>query len=103
MMAAMMFASVSPTVALYSRMTRRRARLAPLVFTSGYLLTWSGAGLLAFGISVVAALITAEKTLPWSRTVTYGTAAILLLLGVWVVAAPDVIPGLNVPGDGSMN
>ena len=51
MMAAMMFPSVSPTVALYSRMTRRRAPLAPLLFTSGYLLTWSGAGLLAFGIS----------------------------------------------------
>jgi hypothetical protein len=37
MMAAMMFPSVSPTVALYSRMTRRRAPVAPLVFTSGYL------------------------------------------------------------------
>lgn len=199
MMAAMMFPSVSPTVALYSRMTRRRAPLAPLVFTSGYLLTWSGAGLLAFGISdigsnllgdelawnragrwvvsatllaaalyeltpfkdvclgkcrsplgfllgswrggvsgalqmgtrhgawcvgccwalmatlfalgvmsiawmaFVAALIAAEKTLPWRRGVTYGTAAILLLLAVLVVAAPDVIPGLTVPGDGSMN
>jgi predicted metal-binding membrane protein len=199
MMAAMMFPSVSPTVALYSRMTRRRAPLAPLVFTSGYLLTWSGAGLLAFGISnlggnllgdalawnragrwvvgatllaaalyeltpfkdvclgkcrsplgflvgswrgglsgalqmgtrhgawcvgccwalmaalfalgvmsiawmaFVAALIAAEKTLPWRRTVTYGTAAILLLLGVLVVLAPAAIPGLTVPGDGSMN
>lgn len=194
MMSAMMFPSVSPTVALYSRMTRRRAPLAPLVFTAGYLLTWSGAGLLAFGISglggsllgdelawgkagrwvtgaillaaalyeltplkdvclgkcrsplgflvgswrggfsgalqmgtrhgawcvgccwalmaalfalgvmsiawmaFVAALIAAEKTLPWRRTVTYGTAAILSLLGVLVVAAPDVIPGLTIPG-----
>ena len=51
MMAAMMFPSVSPTVALYSRMTRSRAPLAPLVFTSGYLLTWTAAGLLAYGIS----------------------------------------------------
>jgi len=198
MMAAMMFPSVSPTVALYSRMTRQRAPLGPLFFTSGYLLTWSAAGLLAFGISglggsllgdeiawdragrwitgailvvaalyeltplkdvclgkcrsplgflvsswrdglsgalqmgmrhgawcvgccwalmaalfalgvmsiawmaFVAALIAAEKTLPWRRTVTYGTAAILLLLGVLVVAAPDLIPGLTVPGNGSM-
>jgi len=198
MMAAMMFPSVSPTVALYSRMTRRRAPLAPLVFTSGYLLTWSGAGLLAFAISelggnllgdelawnragrwvvgatllvaalyeltplkdvclgkcrsplgfllgswrgglsgalqmgtrhgawcvgccwalmaalfalgvmsiawmaFVAALIAAEKTLPWRRTVTYGTAVILLLLAGMVVAAPDVIPGLTIPGGGSM-
>jgi predicted metal-binding membrane protein len=198
MMAAMMFPSVSPTVALYSRMTRGRTPLAPLVFTSAYLLTWTVAGLLAFGISglgdalvgtdlswnragrwvaggilvaaaayeltplkhvclakcrtplgfllgswrgglsgalqmgakhgalcfgccwalmaalfalgvmsiawmgFVAALIAAEKTLPWGRPVTYGTAAILLLLGVLLVAAPGAIPGLTMPGDGSM-
>jgi predicted metal-binding membrane protein len=199
MMAAMMFPSVSPTVALYSRMTRSRAPLAPLVFTSGYLLTWTAAGLLAFGISdlggsalgdelswnnagrwvaggillvaalyeltpfkdlclakcrsplgfllgswrgglsgalqmgtrhgawcvgccwalmaalfalgamsiawmaFVAALIAAEKTLPLGRSVTYGIAAILLLLGVLMVAAPDAIPGLTIPGGDSMN
>jgi predicted metal-binding membrane protein len=199
MMAAMMLPSVSPTVALYSRMTRRRAPLAPLVFASGYLLTWSGAGVLAFGISdlagnllgdelawssagrwvagaillaaalyeltplkdvclgkcrsplgfllgswrgglagalqmgirhgawcvgccwalmaalfalgvmsiawmaFVAALIAAEKTLPWRRTATYGTAAILLVLGVLLFTAPDVIPGFTIPGDNSMN
>ena len=199
MMAAMMFPSVSPTVALYSRMTRTRVPLAPLVFTSGYLLTWTAAGLLAFGISdlggsalgdelswdkagrwvaggilvaaalyeltplkdlclakcrsplgfllgswrgglsgalqmgarhgawcvgccwplmaalfalgvmsiawmaFVAALIAAEKTLPWGRAVTYGTAAILLVLGVLLVAAPDAIPGLTIPSSGSMN
>jgi predicted metal-binding membrane protein len=199
MMAAMMFPSVSPTVALYSRMTRSRAPLGPLVFTSGYLLTWAAAGVLAFGISdlasgllgsslawdnagrwvaggilvaaavyeltpvkdvclthcrsplgflmsswrdglsgalsmgtrhgawcvgccwalmaslfalgvmsiawmaFVAALIAAEKTLPWGRAVTYGTAAILLVLGILLIAAPDAIPGLTIPGsDGSM-
>jgi predicted metal-binding membrane protein len=199
MMAAMMFPSVSPTVALYFQMTRSRAPLAPLVFTSGYLLTWTTAGLLAFGISdlgasllddelswnkagrwvaggilvaaalyeltplkhvclakcrsplgfllgswrgglsgalqmgtkhgawcvgccwalmaalfalgvmsiawmaLVAALIAAEKTLPWRRSVTYGTAAILLVLGVLLVAAPEAIPGLTIPGGDSMN
>jgi predicted metal-binding membrane protein len=51
MMTAMMLPSVSPTVALYSRMTRTRAPLRPLVFTSGYLLVWGAAGLVAFGIS----------------------------------------------------
>ena len=51
MMAAMMFPSVSPTVALYARMTRRRAPLAPLVFVSGYLFVWATAGLVAFGLS----------------------------------------------------
>jgi predicted metal-binding membrane protein len=194
MMAAMMFPSVSPTVALYSRMTRSRRPLAPLVFTSGYLFTWTGVGILAFGISelggsflgdefswnragrwvaggilvaaavyeltpakdlclgkcrsplgfllgswrgslsgalqmgakhgawcvgccwalmaalfalgvmsiawmaVVAALIAAEKLLPWGRAVTYGTAAILLLLAALVLAAPEAIPGLTIPG-----
>ncbi len=44
MMAAMMLPSVSPTVALYARMSRDRAPLAPLFFVAGYLVTWAGAG-----------------------------------------------------------
>src|SRR3954462_10472440 len=50
MMAAMMFPSVAPTVALYSRMTRRRSPLSPLLFVAGYLATWTGAGLVAFAL-----------------------------------------------------
>src|SRR5829696_3474662 len=50
MMAAMMFPSVAPTVALYARMTRRRAAAAPLLFTGGYVATWAAAGLLAYGL-----------------------------------------------------
>jgi predicted metal-binding membrane protein len=198
MMAAMMFPSVAPTVALYARMTRGRTRLAPLLFALGYLLTWATAGVLAFAIAkaggrivgdplawdragrwvaggtlvaaaayeltplkdvclgkcrsplgfllgawrdgrigalqmgakhgawctgccwalmaslfalgvmsiawmaVVAGLIAFEKLIPWRRTATYGTAAILLVLGVLVLAAPDAIPLLNVPGDSPM-
>ena len=49
MMAAMMFPSVSPTVALYARMAHRRRSAAPLVFAAGYLVTWTAAGLLAYG------------------------------------------------------
>src|SRR5438477_3642566 len=49
MMAAMMFPSVAPTVALYSRLTERRAPWAPFVFTAGYLLTWAATGLVAYG------------------------------------------------------
>ena len=52
MMAAMMFPSVAPTAALYSRMTRQRSPLSPLMFASGYLFTWAGAGVLAFAIAV---------------------------------------------------
>src|SRR5204863_30244 len=48
MMAAMMFPSVAPTVALYSRMTRTRSPLGPLLFAAGYLVTWGAAGLAAF-------------------------------------------------------
>jgi predicted metal-binding membrane protein len=200
MMAAMMFPSVSPTVALYARMAAREPRVAPLVFAAGYLLTWAAAGVLAYAVAqlgagllgselawdragrwfaggtlvvaavyeltplkdaclarcrsplgfllgnwraglagalqlgarhgawcvgccwalmaslfalgvmsiawmaFVAALIAAEKTLPWGRAVTWGTAALLLVIGVVLIAAPDAIPGLTIPGDGgSMN
>ena len=197
MMAAMMFPSVAPTVALFARMSGG-SRVRPLVFTGGYLLTWVGAGLAAFVIgltatglagdalsweragrpvagavlviaagyeltplknvclgkcrsplgallgswrdgwlgaarmgakngawcvgccwalmaslfalgvmsvvwmAVVAAFIALEKLLPWRRTATYGTAAILLLLGVLVLLAPNALPGLTVPPDGRM-
>src|SRR4051794_33917350 len=52
MMAAMMFPSVAPTVALYARMNR--SRLAPMVFVAGYLITWTGAGVIAFLVGVLA-------------------------------------------------
>jgi predicted metal-binding membrane protein len=48
-------------------------------------------------MAFVAALIAIEKTLPWRRAVTWGTAALLLLLAVAVVAAPHAVPGLTVP------
>ena len=49
MMAAMMFPSVAPTVALYARMARRTSPVAPLLFAAGYLVTWVVPGLLAYG------------------------------------------------------
>jgi predicted metal-binding membrane protein len=193
MMAAMMFPSLAPTVALYSRMTRRRGPGRPLLFTGGYLLVWGTAGLGAYGLfalgrsllgndlawqaggrwfaggvlavaalyeltplkaaclakcrspvgflvgtwrdgrlgalemgsrhaawclgccwalmaalfalgvmslswmAFVAALIALEKTVPWRRAVTWGTAAILLALAIALVAVPDDVPGLVVP------
>ena len=50
MMAAMMFPSVSPTVALYARMSR--SRVLPVAFTTGYLATWAAAGVVAFLIAL---------------------------------------------------
>ena len=197
MMAAMMFPSVAPTVALYSRMTKSRSPSAPLVFTSGYLVAWAGVGLVAFLVAAVgrvfgdplawdgagrwvagvtllvaavyeltplkdvclgkcrsplgfllgswrdgrtgalqmgarhggwcigccwalmaslfalgvmsilwmafvAGLIAFEKLIPWRRAATYGTAGVLLVLGVLLLVAPDAIPGLTIPSSGSM-
>jgi predicted metal-binding membrane protein len=197
MMAAMMFPSVSPTVALYARMSR--SRVLPVAFTAGYLVTWAAAGVVAFLVgqaatraadgvlswdsaghavagvallvaagyeltplkdvclgkcrsplgallgswrsgwsgalrmglangawcvgccwalmvslfalgvmsvtwmAVVAGLIAIEKTSPWRRVATYGTTVVLVLLGVVLLVAPDALPGLTVPGDGSMS
>ena len=50
MMAAMMFPSLSPTVALYASMTRRRGIDRPLLFGAAYLLVWGVAGLGAYGL-----------------------------------------------------
>jgi predicted metal-binding membrane protein len=195
MMAAMMFPSVAPTVALYARMTKSRLPLAPAAFTAGYLLTWTAAGVAAWTIALgisrlaggvlawghagrwlagatviiaavyeltplkdvclgkcrsplgfllgswrdgllgglrmgakngawcvgccwalmaslfalglmslvwmafVAALIALEKTLPWRRLATYGTAATLVCLGILVLASPAAVPALTIPSD----
>jgi predicted metal-binding membrane protein len=198
MMAAMMLPSVAPTVALYSRMTKSRSPIAPLLFTAGYLVAWAAIGAVVFGVAFaggrawgnvlawdragrwvagatlivaavyeltplkdvclgkcrsplgfllgawrggpvgglrmgvrhggwcigccwalmaslfalgvmslvwmafVAGLIAFEKLVPSRRTATYGTAAVLVVLGVLLIAAPDAIPGLTIPGNGSM-
>jgi predicted metal-binding membrane protein len=194
MMAAMMFPSVSPTVALYARMTIGQSVARPVVFALGYLLTWATAGALVFAVAfvggqivgdvlawqrggrwvaaatlivaaayeltplkdaclgrcrsplglllgswrdgsagalrmgvqngawcvgccwalmasffalgimsavwmaLVAGLIAIEKTLPWRRVATYGTAGVLLALGVLLLAIPEAVPSLTVPG-----
>jgi predicted metal-binding membrane protein len=62
---------------------------ALILFALGVMsLTW---------MAVVAGLIAIEKTLPWRRVATWGTAAILLLLAVSVLIAPHHVPGLVVP------
>ena len=50
MMAAMMFPSLAPTAALYSRMTRRRGMALPVLFAASYLLVWGVAGVGAYGL-----------------------------------------------------
>jgi hypothetical protein len=53
-------------------------------------------------MAVVAGLIAFEKTVPWRRVASFGTAAVLLALGVLVLAAPGVIPGFTSPRDTPM-
>jgi predicted metal-binding membrane protein len=50
MMAAMMLPAVSPTVALYGRMTRRGGLARPAAFTAAYLVVWGVAGAGAYGL-----------------------------------------------------
>jgi predicted metal-binding membrane protein len=50
MMAAMMLPAVSPTVALYARMTRQRGLARPVAFTTGYLVVWGAVGAAAYGL-----------------------------------------------------
>jgi hypothetical protein len=49
-------------------------------------------------MAIVAGLIAIEKTLPWRRVATYGAAAVLLALGLFLFAIPDDLPGLTIPG-----
>lgn len=66
------------------------------------------ASLFALGVmsivwmAVVAGLIAFEKTVPWRRVASYGTAAVLLALGMLVLTAPEAIPGLTTPSDAPM-
>ena len=54
-------------------------------------------------MAIVAGLIAIEKTLRWRRIATYGTTAVLLTLGVLVLAVPDTVPGLTIPASDSVS
>jgi predicted metal-binding membrane protein len=82
MMAAMMFPSVSPTVALYSRMTKPRSGIAAVLFAAGYLVTWVGAGALAFALAFSGGRI-AGDVLAWDRAGRWVAAATLVAAAVY--------------------
>jgi predicted metal-binding membrane protein len=199
MMAAMMFPSVAPTVALFARLTKERSPFRPWLFAGGYLLTWTAAGILAYAIGAtvtkvlgdalawtnagrglagatlivaaiyevtplkdvclgkcrsplgallgswrdgtagavwmgakngawcvgccwalmaalfalgvmsvawmvfIAGIIALEKLVPDRyRIVTYATSAVLLIIGILVLAAPETLPALTIPAGGGM-
>jgi predicted metal-binding membrane protein len=62
------------------------------------------AALFALGVmsiawtALVAALVAFEKILPWRRVATWGTATLLAVLGVLLLAAPATVPELTLPG-----
>jgi predicted metal-binding membrane protein len=66
MMAAMMFPSIAPTVALYARIAKDRWPLRPWLFAAGYLLTWAAAGLVAYVFGGIATRILGD-TLAWAN------------------------------------
>jgi predicted metal-binding membrane protein len=61
------------------------------------------ASLFALGVmsvvwmAFVAGLIAFEKTLPWRRPASYGTALLLFALGMLILVTPNLIPGLTIP------
>jgi predicted metal-binding membrane protein len=67
------------------------------------------AALFALGVmsiawtALVAALVAVEKILPWRRVGTWGTSALLAAFGVVVLTAPELLPGLTLPGAGPMS
>ena len=66
------------------------------------------ASLFALGVmsiawmAFVAGLIAVEKTLPWRRVATWGTAALLLAVGLVLFVAPDALPTLTTAGSSPM-
>jgi len=66
MMAAMMLPSAAPAVSLYARMSGRRGPTAPLVFATGYLMTWAAAGVLAYGLFDLGRALLGEQ-LAWDE------------------------------------
>jgi predicted metal-binding membrane protein len=81
MMAAMMFPSVSPTVALYARMTRQRSPFSPLLFTAGYLAVWSVVGAVVFAAAVAADSST--DVLEWDRAGRWAAGATLVVAAIY--------------------
>jgi predicted metal-binding membrane protein len=56
-------------------------------------------GIMSLGWMVfIAALIAAEKLLPWRRLASWSVVILLALLGVGVMASPADVPGLTLPG-----
>jgi predicted metal-binding membrane protein len=85
MMAAMMLPSVAPTVALYSRMTKARSPLWPLLFAAGYFLVWGGVGALALAIASGGSEVVGD-VLAWDRAGRWIAGVTLLVAAAYELA-----------------
>jgi predicted metal-binding membrane protein len=80
MMAAMMFPSVLPMVVVYDRVSRRHGRTP--FFVAGYLLTWTAAGLLAYGLFIGGRAV-AGDAFAWDRGGRWLAGGVLVLAAVY--------------------
>ena len=89
MMAAMMFPSVAPTVLMYDRLRdghRERGKGAPAdataLFVAGYLLVWTLAGLIAYGLIELGRAL-APAFLAWDEAGRYVTGGVIAAAAVY--------------------
>jgi len=90
MMAAMMFPSVAPTIALYTKVTKASSPASPWLFAGGYLLTWTAAGFAAYVLGAAATAVLGRR-LAWDHA-GHGLAAATLV----VAAVYELTPLKNV-------
>jgi predicted metal-binding membrane protein len=84
MMAAMMFPSIAPTVALHARMTRQRSPLLPIAFVAGYLVTWTAAGIAALVVGGAIGAVAGE-VLEFDRAGRWVAGATLVVAAVYEI------------------
>jgi predicted metal-binding membrane protein len=82
MMAAMMFPSVSPTIALFTKVTKERSPISPWLFAGGYLLTWTLAGLIAYALGHLLVAILGD-TLDWENAGRGLAGTTLIVAGIY--------------------
>jgi hypothetical protein len=81
MMAAMMLPSFAPTAAVYTALVRREPSRV-LLFAAGYLLVWSAAGVLAYGLFELGKSLF-SSALEWHSGGRWLAAAVLLLAALY--------------------
>jgi predicted metal-binding membrane protein len=80
MMAAMMFPSVLPMVVVYQRVSRRPGGTP--FFVAGYLLTWTLAGVAAYGLFIAGRAVVGDA-LAWDRAGRYVASGVLVVAAVY--------------------